>query len=316
MTWTVNYEYSAMALATYWGVMSSFIADDKVNKNAETGHVIDAGKSYVLYATVKNAAPDVLASAPFAVRFGLTNEIATENITGSDWVEVKKVIKATEDADCITMGFNTMTATTKDSAITLNLKGDAAPYLAEEVAYDIKNEIISRSNDSEGNVVLMVKSEILNQIGITGNLDQNVTWYAFNADRSALVKDIVIAEIEEGVATVTIPASCAKQEYNIMAFSDSYNLRKAVKVESGEMKVSVESITDGVAKVLFDIVDGTSNDIIVYIANYLGTTLASEVVAQPYIITKDGTKEIPYTVEEGTNTRVFVWDKDMKPILK
>lgn len=105
-------------------------------------------------------------------------------------------------------------------------------YIGEEYAYDLvvtSNAKICALGETTS---FTVSADVLNQIGSTGYLDQNVTWYALNDDRTLFVDGISVLENKDGTATVTVDSAVRAGTYDIVAVSDKYNeLQKGISIQ-------------------------------------------------------------------------------------
>ncbi len=96
-------------------------------------------------------------------------------------------------------------------------------YLAEEQAYTL--DVSSPYKKISAGESVELSAEVLNQIGLKGGLDQNVTWHAMNADRTAEVEGFTFSGNK-----VTVADSVAAGKYMLVAES-AYGLVKGFEVE-------------------------------------------------------------------------------------
>lgn len=103
-------------------------------------------------------------------------------------------------------------------------------YIGYEYAHDIA--VTADSTYLEPGASATVSAEILNQIGSKGGLLQDVTWYALNEERTAIVPGINIYDNADGSVTVTSSNSVETGTYSIVAVSDAYpQFVKGIEIE-------------------------------------------------------------------------------------
>ena len=113
-------------------------------------------------------------------------------------------------------------------------------YLAEEQAYSLS--VTSDSKTLRGSGAVNVTAETLNQVGLKGKLDQNVTWYALTADRQAVVPGITVTPgADSSKAVVTADSTVEDGTYTIVASSDRYGLVKGCDIV---VKQGLPNLTD------------------------------------------------------------------------
>lgn len=105
-------------------------------------------------------------------------------------------------------------------------------YIGEEYAYDIKVTSDTKSCAPGRTSIFTVDSDIVNQLGSTGYLDQSVTWFALNDERTSYADGITVIGNDDGSATVTVADTVAEGTYDIVAASDKYDgLQKGVSIK-------------------------------------------------------------------------------------
>lgn len=109
-----------------------------------------------------------------------------------------------------------------------------ASYIGYEYAYDMK--LTAADTTIEPGTSITLDADVVNQIGSKGALNQEITWYALNEDRTAVVPGINISEGADGTATITAANSVPTGTYCIVAVSDTYT--QFVK----GVEVAIESI--------------------------------------------------------------------------
>lgn len=96
----------------------------------------------------------------------------------------------------------------------------AKSYIGYEYAHDIN--VTADNTYLEPGSSVTLSAEILNQVGARGGLSQEVSWYALNQERTAVVPGINIYENGDGTVTVTSQNSVETGTYSIVAVSDAY----------------------------------------------------------------------------------------------
>ena len=105
-------------------------------------------------------------------------------------------------------------------------------YLAEEVAYDIKNEKTSEDKGLFAGDSATFEAQILNQIGSEGYLDQNVEWLVLDESRSEIISGFTV-ETDESTkkATVTVGDAVQTGTYVVVAYSEKYDMAKGQEIK-------------------------------------------------------------------------------------
>ena len=98
------------------------------------------------------------------------------------------------------------------------IKGGSV-YIGKEYAYDIN--VTAEKTEVETGEIFSVDADVVNQGGVVGGIDQSVTWYALNADRTALADGITITDIGNGDATVEVAPYIQEGTYYIVAVADT-----------------------------------------------------------------------------------------------
>lgn len=116
---------------------------------------------------------------------------------------------------------------TGGGAITWFIVADS--YIGYEYAYDMK--LTAADTTIEPGTSITLDADVVNQIGSKGALSQEITWYALNADRTAVVPGINISEGADGTVTITAANSVSTDTYCIVAVSDAHpELVKGVEI--------------------------------------------------------------------------------------
>ena len=92
-------------------------------------------------------------------------------------------------------------------------------YIGKEYAYDIN--VTAERTDVMAGERFSVDADVVNQGGVTGGIDQGVTWYALNSDRTAVADGIAITESSNGNATVEVAPDVSEGTYYIVAVADA-----------------------------------------------------------------------------------------------
>ena len=209
------------------------------NRNLPFDFTPQAGKTYVVYARVKNDSSD-----GFVPRFGAamndayntsaicyTNEYGADGMAldGEGWQEFKATITLREDYKESSIYNNVFFGLpTKDTyswpsqtAFGVDASGADSVYIAEEQPYDIKvtakDSTIINKNDS-----VKLSAQMLNQLEIPGALSQKFEWYALNGDKKSFADGFHFSESGSDV-TVTCDSSIAEGNYIIAAKSKVYD---------------------------------------------------------------------------------------------
>ena len=206
------------------------------NTGISTDSLLTGGTPYVFSADVKNAngTGDIVldvslsnsnywtASKPVETSAGYTIP------AGDDWYKVAATMKLPGDVGAeykpyLIFGFGI--GTNAGDKFELNRKYPTADamYFAPEEAYDIKVTNLSDSMTVQKGNEISFGAKVLNQIGSTGYLNQNFTWYVRKADNTD-ASSYFTFEISGDTNTLTlIPKSKAKGgKYTVIAASDDY----------------------------------------------------------------------------------------------
>ena len=185
-------------------------------------------------------------------------------------------------------------------------------YIGEEYDYDIN--VWADGTELVKGETITVNSEILNQVGSTGTLSQNVTWYAVTADRKAKVDGFTFTEGAEGTATVSVADTVEPGEYAIVAVSDNNELLiKGASIVVTE-KEQIEGITiTKTASGITVATDANLTDAMLIFATYENGRLVSANIDTKVNLNAQGRQE--YTIPAGfANAKVMLWSKDFDPL--
>ena len=202
----------------FWGIVSKQVQ-------------FEGGRNYVFSVPMKKTSGDEV-----YIGAALTNEkddglvysrdLGQDGIAVSDTEQLLKATFSTPDADysqnhVLVIGF---ARDTKSGAnIEFNMSYADAVYFGEEQAYNINCSLLTPEEEVAQGSSIRLKAEVVNQIGIKGNLSQDIEWAAFNADRSARVDGFDFEVGADGIATVRIDKNVANGEYTLAAASGTYD---------------------------------------------------------------------------------------------
>lgn len=199
----------------------------KVGKGA-----FEAGSDYVVSLQVKNGDTSASESVLFAA--GITEWGFGENydnqsykektLNGSDWISFQEVLPCAKQGENIGLVFGFSRREKTDGAtILINKAGSAAPYVAKEIPYDVKNTLISGKESAHPGDVLKFQADVVNQIDINGTLDQSFRWYVLSENKTAIAEAISLeVGTDTKTATVTVGDSAATGTYHVVAVSNEY----------------------------------------------------------------------------------------------
>ena len=220
----------ATEASSYWGAGKTLLT---VDKNYITKG-LTSGTSYVVSAKLRNDTPATRPSLVFGLSYSTGVTPTTIEVTNTDFETKAAAFTAIKDATSISLGL----ATTIDRSnltdlgkLTMDISNGGSLYIAEEVAYDITNTITGSTRIIAGGST-KVKAEILNQVGIKGNTNQNISFVALNEERTEEVDGFIFTANADGTTTVDVSDTVAEGKYVILAVSDTYaNMRKGATIE-------------------------------------------------------------------------------------
>ena len=212
---------------------------------------IAGGKNYVYNIQVKNLNQDYIPSVVIGL-FDLDSNASQYSkeygsdgmaVEGAEWVDFKGTIanksdgtknQTVNDVDRLSIGLHKGTTYAK-SSVAINLidddNGMHRAYLAEEVAYDIENNLVSGNDTVEVGDELTFEAILTNQIGLPGCLDQTFEWLAMDTDRQNEVSGISIVPSDDTTtATITIEDTLTPGSYDIVAYSEAYDMAKGYTI--------------------------------------------------------------------------------------
>ena len=232
-----------------------------------------------------------------------TLEKGTEGYEVADkenWTKIAGTFVAPCASPFLSAGFMEGEAAGSKMEINLSYIPEEAIYFAEEVAYDI--EVTSENPVVASNTTTEFEAKALNQIGSTGSLAQNFTWYIVSADRTEYVEGFTLTESGNKV-TVSVDDTVETGVYTIVAVSDDYSLVKGIEITveepTYEVKDAILTVENGVAvaKVTTDVENAKA-----FLAVFRGSRLVSaDMGVSGEELTLSG-------VEAGDEVKVFAWN--------
>ena len=227
-----------------WRVFEGF----EVKSTGDFTFTPEAGKTYVVSATMKNASSNGITpyfGAAMNGTYGSANAIVTPEYgtkgmaVGNDWTDFKGTLSLPSDwtaghayANAIFMGFPAGTQT--GSAVWIDVSSKDAVYLAEEKVYDI-NVTAAGGGYTKAGASITVDADVVNQIGIVGTLKQNFEWTVLDSTRTPVTSGFTVSA-KDDKATVKIDADVADGTYYVYAKSTDYNMGKAAEITVGSFE--------------------------------------------------------------------------------
>lgn len=293
-----------------------YIATGIINGNgfkkadgSDTGDIA-GNKSYVYKLQVRNLNPDIIPNVHMKLydydagggsQYDIEHGESGMAVTSTDWMDFQGTIFNKDDShvtqtingrDVFSFGFPT-SGTLAGSSVDFNTadesNGKYRPYIAEEVAYDITNTLTSASSEVTTATSATFRAEVTNQIGSTGYLDQTFTWMALDkATRTQYIPGIIITpSADTTTATVTVIDTAEPGTYDIVAYSEKYDMAKGYTITVDVPSKYIDHIAPEITDNLINKVSGTTSDL-----QYIG-------------VDNDGTDNKDTTdVVEGNNVRL------------
>ena len=222
-----------------WRIFDGF----EVKSTGDFTFTPEAGKTYVVSATMKNASSNGITPYFGAAMNGtydpanaiVTPEYGTEGMAvGNDWTDFKGTLSLPSDwtakhdyANAIFMGFPAGTQT--GSAVWIDVSSKDAVYLAEEQRYDISVSAETSTDKIKSGDVVALSANVLNQVGIAGTLLQNFDWLVLDSDRMPVSEGFSITS-SDNRATLRVNDNVAGGTYYVYAKSKDYDMGKGLKI--------------------------------------------------------------------------------------
>ena len=158
-----------------------------------------------------------------------------------------------------------------------------------------------------------IDADILNQVDYTGNLSQEVTWYAMNKARTEFVDEIQITEGANGTATATLPATLAAGTYNIVAVSDANKaLVRTTTLTVEEAQITETTIAKDGTNVIISAKDSIANAVLIFVQyDSNGRLVTADFTNDAVTVSANGTATIAIPAGFTTgNVKIMLW-KDL-----
>ena len=155
---------------------------------------------------------------------------------------------------------------------------ESSIYIGAEYANDI---IVTAENThiAQGGSTI-IDADVLNQIGVVGQLDQSVTWYVTDATRTKKVSGITVAKRVDGKAILKVDSSVPVGEYCVVAVSDlNEDIVKGLKinVESTSAIAENSAVTQSNYSIISETIGNSIANILATYANN-GKMLTADIV--------------------------------------
>lgn len=237
----ITYKEKANKSESWWGAgTTNVIAANKLE-----GISYSTEKYYVISARLKNGAPDKNPAirAGFSYKTGRGTPVWWDVTNTQDFETYTAVFKPNLDGGssiCFGIATNVDRSAYTDDQLGLLLydySNGGSLYIAEETAYEVVNEFVG-SNEVFAGSAATLKTEVHNQVGIKGNISQNVSYKVLNSERTEEINTITAVANGDGTATITVPEDAQPGEYWVLAIAGN--------IQSGEMfkVISENTFTD------------------------------------------------------------------------
>lgn len=236
-----------------WNVFppSALIAENSGGNGTINLDYFKAGATYVYTAKVKNASEDTALTPYYGIAIPAknsysyfdavgSNEYGNDGmpITSTEWTDFKATITFPENWNEASkdgaVGQKIFAGVGKKSDLNSSLIIDSTVgdslYLAEEVPYNIT--VTGEKESLNCNESVDLTCEIVNQIDLCGKLNQDVSWYVVNSERTEKEDGFTITEKPDGVVTVSVSEDTEYGTYYVIAESEDYEgFRKGYEIE-------------------------------------------------------------------------------------
>lgn len=185
-------------------------------------------------------------------------------LVGSDkWYEFRGSIPITAPASgqagnrtpLIHIGLSTKALQGTGVTISDGLNGEPGKvFIAPEIAYDISNKLTEGDSKIERGDTLTFEAQVINQLELPGCLDQTFVWKAMDTSRQKEVEGFTIVPSQDtATAEVTVEDTVLPGSYDIVAYSETYNMAKGFTItmdapdyykDSGDITIEAKLNTD------------------------------------------------------------------------
>ncbi len=300
--------------------------------NTESYNKFEVGKSYLFKVRAKDASTNGEAAAINAVIHNETSSVMTHNwpvekpshsdgyVLTDEYADYIFTIPVGTNFDAnagkhfLTFGF--AGGTLSGAAFDIDFSVEDAIYLAEEVVYDIKNEVKAGQTSLKAGETVTLEASVVNQLDKEGTLEQNFTWVAMDTNRKNIIEGITVTpNADTTEATVTVADTVAVGTYTIVAVSEDYDIAKGININvaAAAEKISAFEMKEDSGYVMLDatVVDSTAEKIFFVLAAYTGTAL-SAVKSLPVDVV-DGVASVEGlyfddALASGTTVKAFIWN--------
>ena len=201
------------------------------------GYYPNGPESFVVEMQIRNVSPTINPNPEFtfSVFTARAEGVAEKQIVPvtatDDWQTVKTIFHTDAESPTsmwIALGYGGATSSVYPAINTCIALYKPSLYVAIEKANDIT---VTGTTDLVPGGSAELRAQVVNQIGITGNLTQNFTWIALNEDRSEVVEGFSFTEGADGEVTVNVADTVNPGRYVILAAHDD-----ATSVSNGVQK--------------------------------------------------------------------------------
>jgi len=204
------------------------------------GKALSAG-SYVVTASVMNSSSDGT-DCNFGIMMLTRDNTDTESRDShtisvpadGKWHDFKHTYTLTADgtsASNMYIGFPNGESITKDVT---SVHFDKTLYVAPEIATEIKNTLVSGKVNMTYGDTAVIKSETVNQVGLKGNIEQDIEWYPVTYDRASITEWINVKSLGDGKVEITLKENTPDGLYTVVAKSSKYGMRKGFVIQVGD----------------------------------------------------------------------------------
>ena len=223
----------AVSSDTYFAAGPIFVTG---SENITSGLV--RGKSYVLSVTLKNTTPEIREEQVFAFFTGINQTPVKIPFYDSEYRTYNTVFTALADSTSLSFGLDATIDRSGYSAeelgtVHISMESGKEIYLAEETAHSMTltcSKAVAEQGDS-----VEYRAELLNQIGIKGNLGQEFSWLVLNESRTDVIEEgFTISDSQDGIK-IDVSQSAQPGKYVVLAESKvNADIKKGISLEVTE----------------------------------------------------------------------------------